>query len=144
MHSADDLWNTADGLGDQRAFYLLEQFVADNVFHVDSAVWNGAVVRQSSADTVRRRSRYRMDGVLTTRLVARSAFGLHAGVSHTEDIRAVDGRWYFLETSARVGGAHIADLIEAATGANFWAELAKIEAASARGQGLRPPPDLGD
>ncbi len=75
-------------------------------------------------------------GVFTTRLVERgstddralqslsaavlSAFGLHEGVSHTEYIRAVDGTWYFLETSARVGGAHIADLVEVATRANFW------------------------
>src|SRR5262249_22543485 len=35
----------------------------------------------------------------------------------------------FLETSARVGGAHIADLVEAATGINLWAEWAKIEVA---------------
>jgi hypothetical protein len=99
-------------------------------------------------------------GVFTTRLVERgstddralqslsaavlSAFGLHEGVSHTEYIRAVDGTWYFLETSARVGGAHIADLVEVATGANFWAEWAKIEAAAARGASYAPPADRGD
>ena len=35
------------------------------------------------------------------------------GVSHTEFIRAQDGRIYFLETSARVGGAYIVDVVEA-------------------------------
>ena len=55
--------------------------------------------------------------------------GLLRGVSHTEFIRAADGTLYFLETSARVGGAHIAELVEAATGLNLWAEWAKIEIA---------------
>ena len=45
------------------------------------------------------------------------AFGLRDGVSHTEFIRAhEDGALYFLETSARVGGASIADLIETPAG----------------------------
>ena len=34
---------------------------------------------------------------------------------------------YFLEAGARVGGAHVADLVEAATGINLWAEWADIE-----------------
>jgi biotin carboxylase len=56
------------------------------------------------------------------------SFGLVEGVSHTEFIKSdADGRYYFLETSARVGGAHIADLIESATGLNLWAEWAKME-----------------
>jgi biotin carboxylase len=45
---------------------------------------------------------------------------------------------YFLETSARVGGAHIADLVEAATGINLWAEWAKIEIAGGKAP-YRPP-----
>jgi hypothetical protein len=58
---------------------------------------------------------------------------LHDGVSHTEFIRGhADGALYFLETSARVGGANIADLIEAASGVNMWAEWAKVEVAAAR------------
>jgi hypothetical protein len=64
-----------------------------------------------------------------------SAFGLRDGVSHTEFIKArADGAVYFLETSARVGGANIADLIEAASGLNMWTEWAKVEAAAARGE----------
>jgi hypothetical protein len=56
------------------------------------------------------------------------AMGLLRGVSHTEFIKArEDGRFYFLETSARVGGANIVELVEAATGINLWAEWAKIE-----------------
>jgi len=57
-----------------------------------------------------------------------SALGLIRGVSHTEFIKAhEDGRFYFLETSARVGGAHLADMMEASSGINLWAEWAKIE-----------------
>src|SRR6185312_15803221 len=45
---------------------------------------------------------------------------------------------YFLETSARVGGAHIAELVEEATGLNLWAEWAKVEVVGAAG-GYQPP-----
>ena len=58
------------------------------------------------------------------------SLGLLQGVSHTEYIKAhEDGKFYFLETSARVGGAHIIELIEGATGMNLWAEWAKLETA---------------
>ncbi len=62
-------------------------------------------------------------------------FGFRHGVIHMEFIRASeDGRLYFMETAARVGGAYIYDLVEAATGVNLWAEWAKIEMS----QGARP------
>jgi biotin carboxylase len=161
LHDAHELWNAADTLGDQRSFYLVEQFVAGDIFHVDSIVWGGQVVRAVS-------SRYGLPpftvshggGVFSSRLVARGseddralqslnstvlrAFGMASGVSHTEYIRADDGGWYFLETSARVGGAHIADLVEIATGVNLWAEWARVEAAAAMGATYAPPPDRGD
>jgi hypothetical protein len=58
-------------------------------------------------------------------------FGLVQGVTHTEFIRGRDdGEFYFLETAARVGGAHIAELVEAASGINLWAEWAKLELAA--------------
>ena len=56
-----------------------------------------------------------------------SALGLLRGVSHSEFIRAEDRKLYFLETSARVGGANLSSLVEAATGINLWREWAKIE-----------------
>jgi len=160
LHNGDELWRTTEGLGDQRSFYLVEQFVTGDIFHVDSVVWDGKVVRATA-------SRYGVPpfavshggGVFTSRLVERggpddralqplnasvlSAFGLTHGVSHTEYIRGEGGKWYFLETSARVGGAHIAELIEFATGANLWAEWAKVEVAEASGKPYTPPPDTG-
>jgi hypothetical protein len=94
-------------------------------------------------------------GVFTTRLMDRDAretaellalnerllasLGLVRGVSHSEYIRGRDGRFVFLETSARVGGAHIADLVEAATGVNMWAEWAKIEVAGGKAPYTVPP-----
>ena len=88
-------------------------------------------------------------GIFTTRILERdsdtaqrlleengrvlASLGLLRGVSHTEYIVGrEDGRVYFLETSARVGGAHIADLVEAATGVNLWAEWAKVELAGGK------------
>jgi hypothetical protein len=70
-----------------------------------------------------------------------AGFGLGRGVSHTEFIRDEGGvrlqrdqhEFLFLETSARVGGAFIADTIEAATGINLWREWARIEIAGADG-----------
>jgi biotin carboxylase len=161
LHDAAELWRTADSLGDQRSFYVLEQFVSGDIYHVDSVVWGGNVVRATV-------SRYGLPpfavshggGVFSSRLVERGgaadrelrrlnarvleAFGLSHGVSHTEYIDGGDGTWYFLETSARVGGAHIAELLEIATGANLWAEWAKVEVADATGATYTPPPDRGD
>ena len=55
-------------------------------------------------------------------------FGMKHGASHSEYIRSYeDDRFYFLETSSRVGGAHIAEMIDAASGINLWAEWAHIE-----------------
>jgi ATP-grasp domain len=161
LQNADELWQAADSLGDQRSFYLVEQFVAGDIFHVDSIVWQGKVLRATA-------SRYGVPpftvshggGVFTSRLIERGssddralqqlnasilgAFGLQYGASHTEYIRAHDGRWLFLETSARVGGAHIAELLEIATGANLWAEWARVEVAAARGADYLLPPDRGE
>ena len=61
-------------------------------------------------------------------------FGLKNGATHSEFIRGEDGQFYFLETSSRVGGAHIPDMIEAATGVNIWKEWAKIENALLRNE----------
>src|SRR5260370_21546066 len=69
------------------------------------------------------------------------ALGMLRGISHTEFIKArEDNRIHFLETSARAGSAHIADLIEAATGINLWAEWAKIEIAGGKAPYQPPEP----
>ena len=150
IHSEDELWTITDGLGNERSYFLLEEFVAGDVCHVDSIVED----RQVLAAVPSQYGTPPFDvshsgGVFTTRVMDRetdeakellslnarllSSLGLVRGVSHSEYIRGRDGRLVFLETSARVGGAHIADLIEAATGINMWAEWAKVEIAAGDG-----------
>ena len=54
--------------------------------------------------------------------------GLLRGVTHAEFLKSHgDGKFYFIEIAARVGGAYIADVIEAATGINLWREWARLE-----------------
>jgi biotin carboxylase len=68
------------------------------------------------------------------------AMGMVRGVNHAEYIRGrEDGRFYFLEAAARVGGAFIADVVELATGVNLWREWARIEVANLRGESYRAP-----
>ena len=150
VHSADELWSTIEALGDAHADYLLEQFVPGDVYHVDSIVF----ARQPRFAAVSRYATPPMavaheGGIFVTRTLPDSdeavpglremnakvldAFGLRQGVSHTEFIRSADGRFHFLETSARVGGAFIVDVIEAATGINLWREWAKVEIAGEDG-----------
>jgi hypothetical protein len=63
-----------------------------------------------------------------------AALGLVRGVAHAEFIRAnADGHFYFLECAARVGGAYINEMVEAATALNLWREWARIEVASGDG-----------
>jgi hypothetical protein len=47
-----------------------------------------------------------------------------------------DGEIYFLETSSRVGGAHLAD-IAAASDINLWKEWAAIEDALVKEKNIR-------
>lgn len=157
-----EVWDRIHSLGDQQSFFVLERFVPGDIFHVDS-IWFRGEMRYAVASAygtppleVTHRG-----GVFTTRLLERGSesdralrslnervlksFGLCDGVSHTEFIRArEDGSFYFLETSARVGGAHISDLIEAATGMNMWAEWARVELAAASGSPYSPPPVAND
>ena len=55
------------------------------------------------------------------------------------EIAQSDGEFYFLEVAARVGGAHIAETLEAARGHNLWREWARIEVAGERGVYEVPP-----
>jgi hypothetical protein len=56
------------------------------------------------------------------------AMGLDSGATHAEFIQSeADGEFYFLEIASRVGGAYIADVLEAASGINLWREWARLE-----------------
>jgi biotin carboxylase len=150
VNSPDELWPMLEELGDRRSFYLLEQFIPGDIFHVDSIVSEREVVFSA----VSKYGKPPMEvahggGVFLTRTIARHSedsqaleslnrellrtLGLVRGVTHTEFIKGCDGRFYFLETAARVGGANIAEVVEAATGVNLWREWARIEVAGEHG-----------
>ena len=140
----EELWRALDELGDRQSFHLLERFVPGEVFHVDSIVsereivfaiacrygappmqvahgggiFSSRTLEYGSADERQ---------LLAANAAVLPAFGYVRGVSHTEFIKANDGTFHFLETSARAGGANLMDMIEAATGLNLWAEWAKVE-----------------
>lgn len=157
LHDSEQVWRTLDELGDQQSFYLLEQFVPGDIYHVDALVWDGApVFSVSSRYGAPPLSLMQGGGIFNTRLLDRAsaesrattalaadvfrAFQLQRGVTHTEFIHAhADGRFYFLETAARVGGANIDRMVNAATGVNLWQEAARIELASVRGEAYRLP-----
>jgi biotin carboxylase len=152
IENPEQLWRALDELDDRQSYFLLEQFVPGDIFHVDSIVSEGQVVFSSVHQYGRPPMQLMHEGgVFTTRTVDRAgrdarelttfnaglapSLGMVRGVTHAEFIRAhADGRYYFLEIAARVGGAFIADLVETATGVNLWREWAKIEIAHLRGE----------
>jgi biotin carboxylase len=145
INQEGELWPWLDQLGDQQSFYLLEQFVPGDVFHVDSIVSERKVVfAEAHAYGSPPLDVSHGGGVFTSRTLPRTsalsksmlkinrevitALGLVRGVTHAEFLRAHDdGKIYFIEVAARVGGAYISNEIEAATGINLWREWAHLE-----------------
>lgn len=148
INTPEEFWSHLDKLGDRQSYYVLERFLPGEVYHVDALVVNGEVVFAEAHQYGRPPLEvFHGGGIPTTRTLPRasedertlkdlnrqviSAFGLLEGATHTEFIKnKEDGRFYFLETAARVGGANIVELIEAATGINLWHEWARIETAT--------------
>lgn len=153
----DELWPLLDSLGDQQSFFVLEQYVPGDVFHVDGLVNDGKVlfsvahkygqppmnVYQGGGVFITRtldRASAEAQALLTLNTQVLSALGMVRGATHSEYIKAhSDGRLYFLENAARVGGANIAEAVQFAAGLNLWEEWAKIEAAHLRGEPYRLP-----
>jgi len=157
IETPEQLWRALDELGDNQSRYILERFVPGDIFHVDSIVSERQVVFSAVHKYGRPPMQLMQEGgVFTTRTVDRASedwqqltqlnsqlaptLGMVRGVTHAEYIRArADGRYYFLEIAARVGGAFIADLVEVGTGINLWQEWAKIEVGNLRGQPYSMP-----
>jgi len=102
--SGDELWRALDAAGGDRSNTLLEQFVPGDVYHVDSIVWNGAVVfavafkygrppmeiaHHGGLFITRRLADASEEGraLLQLNLRLQQALGLGRGVSHSEFIR---------------------------------------------------------
>src|SRR5215471_2107205 len=79
----------------------------------------------------------------STSIAVTKAMSMQTGATHAEFIKSeADGDFYFLEIAARVGGAYIADVLEAASGINLWREWAKLEIADSRPR-LKPRKEHG-
>jgi len=154
IEESEQVWRAIDALDarerlhERSSYYLLERYIPGDVYHVDSLVVEGQVVFAG----VNRYGRPPMDvthggGVFLSHTVeydsndrrglfeinyqVLTALGLRQGAAHAEFIKgATDGKFYFVEVAARVGGAYIAEMLEAASGVNIWREWAKIELAA--------------
>lgn len=151
IKSADEVWQALDMLDsrerlrERAAHHLLAQFVRGDVFHVDSIVSNGRVIFSGAnqygrppmevahgggayiSHTVARGSADEKTLLAANRKLIK-ALGLKHGAAHAEFIKSADdGKFYFLEIAARVGGAYIAEVLAASSGINLWREWAKLE-----------------
>jgi biotin carboxylase len=157
IDKAEDLWPVLEQLGNRQSSYLLEKFLPGDVYHVDSVVSENEVVFANASQYGKPPMNVAQGGgIFTTFTVPResqedsglrainseliASLGLLRGVAHAEFIRAhADGQFYFLECAARVGGAYINEMVEAATGVNLWREWARIEIAGGDGSYKLPP-----
>jgi biotin carboxylase len=157
INHPDEIWSVLEKLGDEQSGFLLEQFVPGDVFHVDSIVAKGKVIFASTQKYGAPPLSVSHDGgIFTSRNLppksedAKSlkhfneevikTLGMEHGVTHAEYIKShADGKFYFLEVAARVGGANLSDMIEQATGVNLWEEWAKLEIAALRGENYKVP-----
>jgi len=164
MESAAEAWsvieelNKRESLRERASYHLISRFVPGEVFHVDSLVHRkqvvfagvnrygrpplqvahggGAYVSQTIAHDSAEKKR-----LLEINRSLIKAMGLDSGATHAEFIKSdADGEFYFLEIAARVGGAYIADVLEAASGINLWREWARLEMDTAAGSRLRLKP----
>ena len=158
LEIAEEVWrfveemNQRDILRERASYYLLARFIPGEVFHVDSLIdkgrvvfagvnkygrpplqvahGGGAYISQTIAhDSAEKRKLLEIN----RRLI--KAMGMQTGATHAEFIKSeADGDFYFLEIAARVGGAYIADVLEAASGINLWHEWAKLEVSDSAGR----------
>ncbi len=157
LSNPDDVWKAIEEFGDTQSNYLIEKMIPGDVYHVDGIISERNLVfaevhkyRKPMLELVQQ------GGIFCTRTIPRDSddaralrtfnqevmaqFGLMRGVCHSEYIKGRDdGAFYFLETSARVGGASIADLVEATTGINLWEEWARIETTQGESPYTLPP-----
>jgi hypothetical protein len=156
-HNKDEAWHIINAHGDKRHQFLIEQFRPGDVYHVDAlslekkmifcrvsrylstpmevahggGVFRSITVEFGSDDDKR---------LQTLNDEVMQAFGMNYSASHTEYIKDREtGEFVFLETSSRVGGANLAEMVEFSSGINLWYEWAKIEAAVARGEIYKLP-----
>ncbi len=145
VHNKEDLWLQINEMGNNRFKYLLEQFRPGDVYHCDSLIIDGKIlfsitskylstpmeISQGGGIFRSANIEYNCDddkAIKKCNEQVIKGFGLKHGATHSEYIKCKeDGKIYFLETSSRVGGAHLAEMVESASDINLWGEWAKIE-----------------
>lgn len=157
IHSAEELWAHLETLGGERHNFLVEQFKPGDVYHVDALstsgktifarvskylappfdVAHGGGIFRSATEPFGSKDEKALHKLTDSVM---SAFGMQYSASHTEFIKChEDGKFYFLETSSRVGGAHLSEMVEFSSGLNMWEEWARIEVAEAAGEAYKLP-----
>ncbi len=157
VHNKEDLWLHINEMGNNRFKYLVEQFRPGDVYHCDSLILDGKIIFSITSKYLATPMEISQGGG-----IFRSAnieynsdddkaikkcneqvikgFGLKHGAAHSEYIKCKeDGKIYFLETSSRVGGAHLAEMVAAASDINLWSEWATIENALVKGLEYKLP-----
>jgi hypothetical protein len=157
IESPDAFWKWSEDSGDHRHQYLLEEFRPGIICHVDSLNYEdetlftrcsqyldapfevahgGGIFQSKTMGTKDALSKKLV--ALNTKVL--STFGLRHGPSHSEYIVRDGGKEIlFLETASRCGGAHLTDMVEAATGVSLWNEWANIEHAVLTGKKYHLP-----
>ncbi|HEX8177752.1 MAG TPA: ATP-grasp domain-containing protein [Pyrinomonadaceae bacterium] len=156
LYDSEQVWRAIEALDrrenpqEQSSYFLLERFVPGDVYHVDSLIEGGRVLFAGAnrygrppmnvaheggvfiSQTVKHNSADEKKLLqLNRKLVA--SLRLLRGATHAEFIKSAEtGEFYFLEIAARVGGAFIAEVLEAASGVNIWHEWARIEIQAGR------------
>jgi len=156
LYDSEQVWRAVEALDrrenpqEQSSYFLLERFVPGDVYHVDSLVEGGRVLFAGAnrygrppmnvaheggvfiSQTVRRNSADEKKLLQLNRKLV-SSLRLLRGATHAEFIKSAEtGEFFFLEIAARVGGAFIAEVLEAASGVNIWHEWARIEMQAGR------------
>lgn len=141
----ESLWIHINEMGNNRFKYLVEQFRPGDVYHCDSLILNGKILFSITSKYLTTPMEISQGGgifrsanipynseddkaikALNEQVI--KGFGLKHGAAHSEYIKCNDdGNIYFLETSSRVGGAHLAEMIAGASDINLWKEWAAIE-----------------
>jgi hypothetical protein len=157
VHNPEELWPVLDELGENRYRFLIESFKPGDVYHADAlylegkalfcrvskyltppfdVAHGGGIFRSMTVDFGGKEDKALQK--LTEQVM--SAFGMRSSASHTEFIRSREtGEFFFLETSSRVGGANLSDMVEKSSGINLWVEWARLEDAMAKGKPYKLP-----
>jgi biotin carboxylase len=136
VHDKESLWIHINEMGNNRFKYLVEQFRPGDVYHCDSLIVDGKIVFSitskylatpmeiSQGGGIFRSANIAYDSADDKAIKEINAqvingFGLKHGAAF--GVHQVQGRrtHLFPETSSRVGGAHLAEMVEAASGINL-------------------------